>query len=67
MLKLKDVEEEVAIKKMMRRNVRIDSSLYVKINGQPNVINYYGIDDSTYDDAFTVLSKFYLILRAPLY
>ena len=42
MLKLKDVEEEVAIKKMMRRNVRIDSSLYVKINGQPNVINYYG-------------------------
>ena len=49
--KLKHVAEEVAIKKMIKGNIQIDSSLYVKTIGQPNVIGYYGTEHST-DDQF---------------
>ena len=50
--KLKDVKEEVAIKKMAKIQVQVDTSLYFKLNGQPNVIGYYGIAYSTKDDEF---------------
>ena len=50
--KLKDVREEVAIKKMEKERIQIDSNVYVKLNGQSNVIKYYGTDESTDDDKF---------------
>ena len=39
--KFKDFNEEVAIKKMEKKKVQVDSSLYLKANGQLNIINYY--------------------------
>ena len=45
--KIKDVKEEVAIKRMEKKKVRVDSSLYLKTNGNPNIVNYYGTDYST--------------------
>ena len=50
--KLKDVREEVAIKKMWKERIQIDSNVYVKLNGKSNVIKYYGTDESTDDDKF---------------
>lgn len=50
--RLKDVEEEVAIKKMEKSKILIDSNIYVKLNGKPNVIGYYGTDYSTDDHDF---------------
>ena len=44
--KLKDVEEEVAVKKMKKKEILVDSSLYRKANGHPNVIGYYGTECS---------------------
>ena len=44
--------KEVAIKKMEKTKVRVDSRLYVKLNGQPNVIGYYGSSNSTDDLEF---------------
>jgi len=34
--------EDVAVKMMEKDMMRIDSSLYIRANGQPNVIKYYG-------------------------
>ena len=34
--------EDVAVKKMEKGKNHIDSSLYLRANGQPNVIKYYG-------------------------
>ena len=45
--KLKNITEEIAIKQMKKRKVRIDSSLYTKANGQPNIVAYYATDHST--------------------
>ncbi len=50
--KLKDVREEIAIKKMEKERIQIDSNVYIKLNGQSNVIKYYGTDESTDDDKF---------------
>ncbi len=50
--KLKDVAEEVAIKKMAKIQVKVETSLYSKSNGQPNLIGYYGIAYSSKDDEF---------------
>ena len=44
--KLKDVVEEVAIKRMEKTKVRVDFGLYVKRNEHPNIITYYGTDYS---------------------
>ena len=48
--KLKDVAEEVAIKRMEKTNVRVDFGLYVKANEHPNIITYYGTDYSRDED-----------------
>ena len=49
--KFQDVVEEVAIKRMSKKEkIHIDSNLYLKANSKPNVIKYYGIDYSTDDD-----------------
>ena len=40
------VVEEVAIKRMKKEEIQIDSNLYAKANGQPNVIGYYDVDSS---------------------
>ena len=42
--KIKDVKEEIAIKRMMKKKVRVDFSLCLKTNGNPNIITYYGTD-----------------------
>lgn len=49
--KIKDVVEEIVIKRMKKDNIQVDSSHYVKTNGQSNIIEYYGIDES--DPTFT--------------
>ena len=45
--KLKHVEEEIAVKKMKKKEVLVDFSLYRKADGHPNVIGYYGTECST--------------------
>jgi len=50
--KFKDIEEEIAVKKMKKKEVVIDFSLYRKVNGHPNVIGYYGTECSTDADEF---------------
>jgi serine/threonine protein kinase len=45
------ITEEVAIKKMQKEKVRVDSSLYLKLNECPNVVNYYGTHELK-DDEF---------------
>ena len=45
--KITNVVEEVAIKRMKKDEIEIDSSLYTRANGQPNVIGYYDTDDDT--------------------
>jgi serine/threonine protein kinase len=47
--KLKDVPHEVAIKRMEKGRIRIDSGHYYKTNGHPNLIGYYGTN-STNDE-----------------
>ena len=49
--KFKDFIEEVAIKKMEKKKAQVDSSVYLKANGQLNIINYYGTE-STDDNEF---------------
>ena len=44
--RLKNFTEEVVIKRMERENIRIDSSVYRKAKGQPNVIGYYGTNST---------------------
>ena len=44
--KIKDVVEEVVIKRMKKDNIQVDSSVYVKTNGQSNIIGYFGTDES---------------------
>ena len=38
--------EDLAVKKMDKGKIQIDSSLYIKANGQPNVIKYYGTHET---------------------
>ena len=38
--------EDVAVKMMENGKIWIDSSLYLKANGQPNVIKYYGTHET---------------------
>ena len=45
--KFKCFTEEIAIKRMRKRIVKVDSNLYLKANEHPNVIGYYGIECST--------------------
>ena len=42
--KFTNVAEEVAIKKMEKKKVQVDSSFYIKANGYPNIIGYYGTE-----------------------
>ena len=48
--KFQDFDEEVAIKKRWKKNVQVDSNLYVKTNGQQNIINYYGTEITEQDE-----------------
>jgi len=48
--KFQDFDEEVAIKKMRKKKVQVDSNLYVKTNGQQNIINYYGTEITEQDE-----------------
>ena len=38
--------EEVAVKKMDKGKIQIDSSLYLRANGQQNVIKYYSTHET---------------------
>jgi len=40
------VAEDVAVKKMVKGKIQIDSSLYLRANGQQNVIKYYGTHET---------------------
>ena len=44
--KFQDVSKEIVIKMMEKKKVQVDSILYLKANGKPNIINYYGIDST---------------------
>ena len=45
--KLKFVALDIAVKRMKKKLVKVDSNLYLKANEHPNVIGYYGIECST--------------------
>jgi len=38
--------EDVAVKRMEKDTIQIDSSVYIRANGQPNVIKYYNTHET---------------------
>jgi len=44
--KIKNATEEIAVKRMEKRKIRVVSSLYIKANECPNIVNYYGTHES---------------------
>ena len=46
--KCKDVQEGVAVKRMEKKKINIDTSLYLKAKRHPNIIGYY--ETETMDD-----------------
>jgi len=48
--KFKNVDGEVAIKRMDKKLARVDTTLYLKANGQPNIIYYYGTESTDQDE-----------------